>query len=116
MTESVAGMLADMKKAGVDLPQVSISDLGMFADPEKSMKLMTIHQAKGREFDAVAIVALHDGIVPWHNKHNPLTAAGEAEGRRLFYVAATRARRVLLFVTEKDNWRGKSRYLKEIGF
>lgn len=116
MTESVAGMLADMKKAGVDLPQVSISDLGMFADPEKSMKLMTIHQAKGREFDAVAIVALHDGIVPWHNKHNPLTPAGEAEGRRLFYVAATRAKRVLMFVTEKGHWRGKSRYLKEIGF
>jgi DNA helicase-2/ATP-dependent DNA helicase PcrA len=115
LAQSAGDMIADMKRNGVDLAQLTIGDLGMFADPSNSMKLMTIHSAKGREFDAVAIIGLHDGILPWYNNFNPLSAAGVEEGRRLFYVAATRARRVLLFVTDKDQWRPKSRYLTEIG-
>lgn len=116
LVQSAEEMVADMTRNGVDVAQVTIGDLGMFADPSKSMKLMTIHGAKGREFDAVAIIGLHDGILPWHNQYNPLTRAGVEEGRRLFYVAVTRARRLLLFVTDKSQWRAKSRYLSEIGY
>ena len=94
LTESVDAMIADMIKAKVDVANLTLSNLGMFADPDANLKLMTIHQSKGREFKAVAIVGLHDGILPYHNQYNPLTAAGEAEARRLFYVAITRAEKI----------------------
>ena len=57
------------------------------------MVLSTIHQAKGLEWDAVFVINLTDGAFP-HPR-----ALGEEGGleeeRRLFYVAATRARRQL---------------------
>jgi DNA helicase-2/ATP-dependent DNA helicase PcrA len=115
LQQSVAGMLADMAKAEVDIPNLTLSDLGMFADPEKNLKLLTIHQAKGREFTAVAVVGLHDGIIPYHNKYNALSSDGEAEARRLFYVAMTRARRILHLFTDRGDWRPKCRFLKSLG-
>lgn len=61
-------------------------------DDEK-MVLSTIHQAKGLEWEAVFVINLTDGAFP-HPR-----ALGEEGGlqeeRRLFYVAATRARRQL---------------------
>ncbi|MEK9130592.1 MAG: ATP-dependent helicase [Patescibacteria group bacterium] len=60
---------------------------------EEKMVLSTIHQAKGLEWDAVFVINLTDGAFP-HPR-----ALGEEGGleeeRRLFYVAATRARRQL---------------------
>lgn len=114
LTQSVDGMLADMTKAQVDVPNLTLSDLGMFADPDKNLKLLTIHQAKGREFTGVAIIGLHDGIIPYHNKYNALSSDGEAEARRLFYVAVTRSRRILHLFTEKGDWRPKCRFLKHL--
>ncbi len=58
------------------------------------MNLMTIHAAKGLEFDAVFIIGLNEGLLP---------LAGKIEGtpdfeeeRRLLFVGMTRARRHLL--------------------
>jgi DNA helicase-2/ATP-dependent DNA helicase PcrA len=59
------------------------------------VNLMTIHAAKGLEFDVVFIAGCEDGIVP----HARSLEEGEGsleEERRLFYVAVTRARRRLL--------------------
>ena len=56
---------------------------------------MTIHAAKGLEFDVVFIAGCEDGIIP----HARSLEEGEGnleEERRLFYVALTRARRRLL--------------------
>lgn len=111
LTQSVTGMLADMTKADVDIPNLALSDLGMFANPESNLKLVTIHQSKGREFTAVALIGLQDGIIPYHNKYSTLTTDGEAEARRLFYVAVTRARRILHLFTEKSDWRRACRFL-----
>lgn len=108
LASSVAGMKADMEKNRVDVANLRVADLGLFADPEYSLKLMTLHRSKGREFDAVAIVDLLDGFVP----HWTASTADEIdEGRRLLYVGITRARKVLFYFTRPDSRRGPSRFL-----
>ncbi len=64
-------------------------------DDGGEVNLMTIHAAKGLEFDVVFIAGCEDGIIP----HARSLEEGEGnieEERRLFYVAVTRARRRLL--------------------
>ncbi len=79
------------------LSEVSLSmgtgrdDLG---PPGRALNLMTIHAAKGLEFDAVFIIGLNEGLLPLANKDEG-TPEFEEE-RRLLFVAMTRARRHLL--------------------
>jgi len=61
-------------------------------DSEK-IRLSTIHQAKGLEFDAVFVIMLCDGLFP--SARSLESDDGEEEERRLFYVALTRARNEL---------------------
>jgi|GEM_PF-67545 len=64
-------------------------------DDDGEVNLMTIHAAKGLEFEVVFIAGCEDGIIP----HARSLEEGEGnieEERRLFYVAVTRARRRLL--------------------
>jgi DNA helicase-2/ATP-dependent DNA helicase PcrA len=95
---SVQEMKADMVRQKVDMANLTINDLGLFASPTKALRLSTIHFAKGREYDAVALIGLRKGTFPYF-KADDL----EAE-KRLFYVGVTRAQRVLMYVAEKDNW------------
>ena len=60
---------------------------------EERMRLSTIHQAKGLEFDVVFIIMLCDGLFP--SARSMESDEGEEEERRLFYVAITRARNEL---------------------
>jgi DNA helicase-2/ATP-dependent DNA helicase PcrA len=57
---------------------------------EEEVRLSTIHQAKGLEFDVVFIIMLCDGQFPAARAIE--SPEGEEEERRLFYVAITRAR------------------------
>jgi DNA helicase-2/ATP-dependent DNA helicase PcrA len=57
---------------------------------EEQLRLSTIHQAKGLEFDVVFIIMLCDGLFP--SARSLESADGEEEERRLMYVAITRAR------------------------
>ena len=66
-------------------------------DPRGRVQLMTIHAAKGLEFDTVFIAGADDGSIP-HARSLAESEANLEEERRLFYVAATRARR-RLYVT-----------------
>ncbi len=81
------------------------------------LTLSTIHSAKGKEWDAVFIIGMNQG-------HFPAQRAGSSdldEERRLFYVAATRARRYLYLVTYREDFRsygavseGPSLFLREL--
>jgi DNA helicase-2/ATP-dependent DNA helicase PcrA len=60
---------------------------------QPALQLMTVHSAKGLEFDAVFISGLEEGLFPHDNSLDE--AGGVEEERRLMYVALTRARRRL---------------------
>lgn len=60
---------------------------------DEMVRLSTIHQSKGLEFDVVFIIMLCDGLFPSSRSIESLD--GEEEERRLFYVAITRARNEL---------------------
>ncbi len=60
---------------------------------QDAIQLMTVHAAKGLEFDCVFIAGLEEGLFPHDNAKN--TADGVEEERRLMYVAITRARKRL---------------------
>jgi DNA helicase-2/ATP-dependent DNA helicase PcrA len=64
-------------------------------DDEK-LRLSTVHQAKGLEFDVVFVIMLCDGLFPSAYSINRVEALEEE--RRLFYVAITRARNELYVV------------------
>ncbi len=62
-------------------------------DPEaEAIKLTTVHQAKGLEYDVVFLIGLADGMFPGRRS---IEAGDVEEERRLFYVAVTRARNEL---------------------
>ena len=72
------------------------------------VKLMTIHAAKGLEFNTVFVVGLEEGLFPNENlKRNELDIEEE---RRLFYVAITRAR-ANLFITHTQFRRRNNQYI-----
>jgi DNA helicase-2/ATP-dependent DNA helicase PcrA len=60
---------------------------------EERLRLSTIHQAKGLEFDVVFVIMLCDGLFP--SERSLAADEGEEEERRLMYVAITRARNEL---------------------
>ena len=79
-----------------------------------------MHKAKGREFDAVAVIDAHDGRFP-HFSLRDLTDPVEwqaqyDESRRVVYVATTRAKRLLMFFTDTTDYRNRpSPFLGEMG-
>ena len=72
-----------------------LDDLSAKAQEEDGDRLIlsTIHQAKGLEWDAVFVIHVAEGMFP--HSRSLGEAGGLEEERRLFYVAATRARRRL---------------------
>ena len=103
----------DMKESKVDLNNLTVSDLGLFASPDKALKLMTIHQAKGHEYGGVAMIGMTEGKLPFYRAKD--VDSLEAE-KRLFYVGVTRTERLLFYISETDSFRNPpSRYLGSKG-
>ncbi|MFC4445354.1 UvrD-helicase domain-containing protein [Castellaniella denitrificans] len=76
---------------------------------EDAVQLMTVHAAKGLEFDAVFITGLEEGLFPHEN--SLLDPGGLEEERRLMYVAITRAReRLTLTLAQSRMLHGQTRY------
>jgi DNA helicase-2/ATP-dependent DNA helicase PcrA len=62
------------------------------AEQQNTVKLMTIHAAKGLEFPYVCITGLEEGLFP-HERMDGEGKNDDEEERRLFYVALTRAQK-----------------------
>ncbi len=75
------------------LTNVEAEDDGRHNSDDEQLRLSTIHQAKGLEFDVVFLIMLCDGLFPSERSLESLD--GEEEERRLMYVAITRARNEL---------------------
>ena len=90
-------------------------------DDEKKVSLMTMHAAKGLEFSVVYIAGADDSIIP-SKKALEEDKDNIDEERRLFYVAITRAKDILIINTarERVNYQGEmttslpSRFIEEI--
>ncbi len=96
-----------------------IADISEHKVSDDEVTLMTIHSAKGLEFEVVFLVGMEEGIFPHAN--SLLEENGLEEERRLCYVGITRAKQ-RLFISNakrrmlygKDNLNMPSRFIKEI--
>ncbi len=76
---------------------------------DDALQLMTVHSAKGLEFDVVFICGLEEGLFPHEN--SLVEERGLEEERRLMYVAVTRARqRLYLCHAQTRMLHGQTRY------
>jgi DNA helicase-2/ATP-dependent DNA helicase PcrA len=91
--KALADLAEDMAALGADLPafveelQRRMSEQD--APPVEGVTLASLHAAKGLEWDAVFLVGLTDGMVPYYQADAPEQIEEE---RRLLYVGITRAR------------------------
>ena len=85
-----------------------LQDIALFTNSDykkesDTIKLMTIHQAKGLEFPYVFVIGLTEGIFPSYRTIRERKRNGLEEERRLMYVAITRAEKAL-FLTESEGY------------
>ncbi len=105
---------------GEFLSQVSlVSDIDSYVDETKALTLMTLHSAKGLEFDTVFLSGLEEGIFPHSRSLN--SPSEMEEERRLMYVGITRAKKnlYLSYAKRRKMWGdykyyNPSRFLQEI--
>ncbi|MYL21259.1 AAA family ATPase [Halobacillus litoralis] len=76
-----------------------------------TIKLMTIHTAKGLEFPYVFVIGMTEGVMPSVRTIRQRKERGLEEERRLAYVAVTRAEKAL-FMTESEGFQngGQKKY------
>ena len=99
---------------------ISDSDTKEAGDDNNKVSLMTVHTSKGLEFPYVIVAGMEEGMIPAVSSLSPESELEEE--RRVFYVAMTRAGRVLKlsyaasrmkFCSRVSN--PPSRFIKEIG-
>jgi len=112
-TNSIAQFLDE-----VALMQESAHNLGK-EEKKDSVTLMTLHAAKGLEFDTIIIVGMEDGLLP--SSRSLFDDDGLEEERRLFYVGITRAKeRLMLTMADyryafgQASYQMPSRFLREM--
>lgn len=88
-------------------------------DGKNKVRLMTLHQAKGLEFDYVFIVGVEEGLLPHSRSFDDFESLEEE--RRLFYVGITRAKKKLYisfakkrFIFGRRFYALKSRFLEKV--
>ncbi len=126
--ENLKELIDDVKEFFENFPDATLEEylqqVSLYGDREETLggdfvQLMTVHAAKGLEFDTVFVTDLNEGIFPNERAMND-GSRGVEEERRLAYVAFTRARNKL-YLTEAGGFsyilqrtRTTSRFIKEI--
>ena len=77
-----------------------ISDVKETKDDDEVVTLMTMHAVKGLEFDVVFVTGLEEGLFPHSN--SMFDEKELEEERRIFYVAITRAKKVLYLTNARS--------------
>ena len=72
-------------------------------DKNSRVKLTTVHEAKGKEWDSVYIWNDNDGVFPAQVGQRGLTPEEYEEERRIHYIAWTRAKEKLVIFADKNN-------------
>lgn len=125
--ETLRDLIADCQR-GKPLADHSLRDFAHDGRVKERVVLTTLHSSKGRQFDAVILPGLVEGILPrrpWNRNtrtNDEPPAPVLSEDRRLFYVGFTRARKVVSLVygkTYRNDYGypvtlGVSRFVKEI--
>ena len=126
--ENIKALIDDIREYGQDYPESKLDDylqmISLYTDRaseevSESVALMTIHSAKGLEFDTVFVIGLSEGVFP--SERTLLEGMkGLEEERRLAYVAFTRAKESL-YLSDNSSYsfvlasnKSTSRFVKEI--
>lgn len=126
--ENIRELIDDVREFCETYPDSSLDEylqlVALYGDRDETVsadyvQLMTVHAAKGLEFDTVFVSDMNDGIFPNERAMNE-GSRGVEEERRLAYVAFTRARNKL-YLTEAGGYsyilqknRTTSRFIEEI--
>ena len=76
-----------------------VSDKGQYAEDDNNVNIMTLHSAKGLEFNIVFILGMEEGIFPHSRSFE--SAKELEEERRLCYVGITRAKKKLYLLSAR---------------
>jgi DNA helicase-2/ATP-dependent DNA helicase PcrA len=111
--------LINAVKSGGKLEAMTVAAFGHQGGASDHLNLITLHSAKGQEFDVVFMMGMDQGKIPSWDKKTP---DQKREPRRLFYVGLTRARHEVHmtysgFTTDKwgrKHLNGPSEFLLEV--
>lgn len=127
--ENLKELINDIQSYTINYPESSLEEylqlVSLYGDRSEQdngehVQLMTVHAAKGLEFDTVFVCGMSEGIFPNDRAMQDGQLKGLEEERRLAYVAYTRARNKL-YLTESGGFsyilskiRVRSRFIDEI--
>ena len=114
------GLPADLPLLNRFLEEVSlVADIDSLDEDSEKVTLMTLHAAKGLEFDEVYMTGMEDGLFPGNRSIDDPKELEEE--RRLCYVGITRAKRRLTMTSAKSRmingetrWSNESMFVREI--
>ena len=113
---------AEEEKEGTLTLEEYLSHVSLYSERKErkeadSVKILTVHNAKGLEFPCVFVVSMNEGVFPSSHAEDPESIEEE---RRVAYVALTRAADRLFLSSDDEvkSWEHsysmKSRFLREI--
>ncbi len=127
--DNILELRSDIEDAIKEDPNITLEqylqDISLFTDKQQEetiggITLMTVHAAKGLEFDVVFVASLNDGIFPSGRAIDDGGKTALEEERRLLYVAMTRAKKYLVLTWSNgysyvlNTFKTPSRFLMEL--
>ncbi|OCN04734.1 ATP-dependent DNA helicase PcrA [Erysipelotrichaceae bacterium MTC7] len=128
--DNINELIHDIENYEENNPEGTLDDylqmIALYTDTQdeglnESVQLMSVHSAKGLEFDCVFVYSVAEGIFPNERSVNEGGKHALEEERRLAYVAFTRARKRLFLTTSvglsyiTGRMKTTSRFVKELG-